>query len=250
MRFRSTLAVLALSLLAMHPPLGAQTSASSNGPAMAAIFRTAIAWRDSAIVHRDTAKLHQLIADDLHFVTATSGRAMTAPQFLAAVGGSGSGPAAIDLDSVQARMVGTVAFVSYQRRDHYKMGSGSLTTSSSVLEIYALRHGRWLLTDHIQTWRTAAPMPVALDTTALDGFTGHYELAAGYVDQVTRVGDHLVATATGEPAGATLVPVSATVFRPEGVGTVTIFERDATGKVTGYASHLPDGQVLHARKID
>jgi hypothetical protein len=69
------------------------------------------------------------------------------------------------------------------------------------------------------------------------------------VDEVHWEGGHLVATVTGAPAGARLVPVSGTVFSPDGTGALIAFERDAAGRVTGYVQGYPDGRVNRRRRL-
>jgi hypothetical protein len=90
---------------------------------------------------------------------------------------------------------------------------------------------------------------VVVSSTALRAFVGRYAAAPGYVDDVHLQGDHLVATLTGYPPGARLVPVSATVFSPDGDGALIAFERDASGRVTGYVQGYPDGQVIRRRRL-
>jgi hypothetical protein len=45
------------------------------------------------------------------------------------------------------------------------------------------------------------------------------------------------------------VPVSATVFSPDGTGALIAFEREATGRVVGYVQGYPDGRVMRRRKL-
>jgi uncharacterized protein (TIGR02246 family) len=62
-------------------------------------------------------------------------------------------------------------------------------------------------------------------------------------------GRNLVATASGQSAGARLVPVATNVFSPDGDGALISFERDARGRVLGYVQGYPDGRVIRAPKL-
>jgi hypothetical protein len=117
------------------------------------------------------------------------------------------------------------------------------------LDVFVRQGKRWLLEYHTQTWLVTPAAPVETDSTALAAFVGRYRIGPGYVDDVHWEGPLLVATASGQTVGATLVPVSATAFSPDGVGPLMIFERDATGRVVGYVQGLPDGQVVRAARL-
>lgn len=178
-----------------------------------------------------------------------NGGEVTKPQLLALAGQS-QGPAPrFEVDSVRAEVVGGVALVSFRRVDRRALGGVEFPTRWRVLDVLAARGGRWQLVRHTQTWLVAPVRPVSLDSAALQAFVGRYQAAPGYVDDVHWEGGHLVATITGYPPGARLVPVSGTVFSPEGVGALIAFERDATGRVIGYVQGYPDGRVLRRPKV-
>jgi hypothetical protein len=111
-----------------------------------------------------------------------------------------------------------------------------VTHSTRALEVFVWRRVQWRLEPHTQAWLVSPVTPVVLDSPALQGFVGRYQIAPGYVDDVHWEGSQLVATASGQATGATLVPVSTNAFSPDGVGALMVFERDATGRVLGYES--------------
>jgi hypothetical protein len=88
-----------------------------------------------------------------------------------------------------------------------------------------------------------------LDSITLSAFVGRYEIGPGSVDDVHWEGTHLVAMSTTESQGATLVPVSESTFRPDGIAPLMVFERDATGRVVGYVQGSPGGVVRRARRM-
>lgn len=83
---------------------------------------------------------------------------------------------------------------------------------------------------------------------------GRYDRGSEYIDNVHFVGGQLVATSTAESlageVGTHLRPVSTSAFSPEGVAPLIVFERDATGRVTGYVQQAPGGTVTRARRLD
>jgi hypothetical protein len=88
-----------------------------------------------------------------------------------------------------------------------------------------------------------------LDSASQQPFVGRYDVAPGIVDSVHWTRGYLVATLSGQTSGARLVPVSSTVFSPDGVGALIAFERGADGAVVGYVQGYPDGRVVRRRKL-
>ena len=204
-----------------------------------------------ALARGDTTALRRQLGDELVWTDGVSGAEVTKAQVLAIIGGRPPGAARrTEIDSVRVQTVGDVVFVSARRVDHRLLGGVDLPTRWRVLDAFARRMGGWQLVRHTQTWLVAPVRPAAgLDSAALQAFVGRYEVAPGYVDDVHWEGGHLVATITGYPPGARLIPVSGTVFSPEGTGALIAFERDATGRVIGYVQGYPDGRVLRRRKL-
>ena len=58
-----------------------------------------------------------------------------------------------------------------------------------------------------------------------------------------------MATASGQAAGARLIPVSGSAFSPDGIGAIIQFERDARGRVVGYVQGYHDGSLIRARRL-
>ena len=239
---RHSLAVLFVFLTGAAA--SAQPARAINAPALVdSLYR--------ALARSDTATLNRRLADQLVWTDGVTGGELTKAQVLAIVGSRppGAGPHT-EIDSVRAQSVGDVVFVSARRVDHRSLGGADLPTRWRVLDAFALRPGGWQLVRHSQTWLVAPVRPAQdVDSAALQAFVGRYEVAPGYVDDVHWVEGHLVATITGYPPGARLVPVSGTVFSPDGTGALIAFERDASGRVVGYVQGYPDGRVLRRRKL-
>ena len=242
---RHTLAPLAALLLAfaMSPvSVGAQTPLGHH-------FEQVLRAQYTAIAHANTAAVGAGLADDLVWVVATSGAELTKSEFLAAASRLQTPLPRFDVDSVRVRRLGDVALVHYRREDHRRVGDYQMTTSTRALDVFRRDGKSWLLEYHTQTWLVAPATSLKLDSAAVAAFIGRYRIGPGYVDDVHWEARRLVATASGQTAGATLVPVSAAAFSPDGVGALMVFERDATGRVVGYVQGFPDGQVRRAARL-
>src|SRR5206468_9484660 len=126
------------------------------------------------------------------------------------------------------------------------LGSMDLVTRWRALAVFTGEGPHWQLVRQSLTWLVHPAPPIALDSAALQAFVGRYQIAPGYTDSVHWENGHLVATATGQRAGARLVPVSIDAFSPDGFGALIVFERDAAGRVVGYVQGYPDGTLFRA----
>lgn len=205
----------------------------------------------AALGRGDTAVLRTRLGEELVWTDGVTGRDVSKAQVLALIAGRPAGTAPrTALDSIEVRLVGNVAFLGARRVDRRSLAGVDLTTQWRVMDAFIRRPTGWQLIRHAQTWLVTPVTPVAgLDSASFQPFVGRYEVAPGYVDDVHWERGHLVATVTGYPPGARLVPVSASVFSPEGVGALIALERDAAGVVIGYVQGFPDGRVLRRRKL-
>jgi ketosteroid isomerase-like protein len=231
---------VALALCAAPPAVGAQ-------PATVETFRAVLDSLYAAAARGDSAALRPWLADDLRWTGA--GGDATRAQLLAVLGRPQAVVPRYQVDSLRVQRLGDLALVDYHRVDRRTLGGYESTARWRALDVFAARGPRWQLVRHTQTWLVAPVVPVALDSAAMQPFVGRYAVAPGYVDDVHWERGRLVATVTGFPPGAPLVPVSATVFSPEGTGALIAFERDASGRVVGYVQGYPDGRVLRRPRL-
>lgn len=201
----------------------------------------------SAIAHGDSTSARSLLADDLVWVVGSSGAIITKSQLLAAA--SAPSPARFEIDSLRTRQYGPTVVADYIRRDHWPLGASGFTTSWRALAVIARTGGHWQVVRQTLSWLARPVQSVAADSAALQPFVGRYQIAPGYIDSVHWEAGHLVATASGQSAGARLVPVSMNSFSPNGIGAVITFERDAAGHVIDYVQAYPDGRVIRAPRL-
>ena len=241
--------VLIAGMLAAARGAGAQRTPGPQPGADA--MRPVVDSLYGAFERADTAALRPLLAEELVWTDGVTGAEVARGRLVAVLGARGAGaPVRTERDSVRVRAVGSVAFVGYRRTDRRSVGGVELPTRWRVTDAFVWRGGRWQLVQHSRTWLVAPVQAAAgLDAAALQAFVGRYEVAPGYVDDVHWEGGHLVATLTGMRTGARLVPVSGSVFSPDGTGALIAFERDAAGRVTGYVQGYPDGRVNRRRKL-
>ena len=101
-------------------------------------------------------------------------------------------------------------------------------------EVWLKEHGGWKM---ISSQTLAAPQDpphVNLPAATLDQYVGSYAMAPGHVVRIERQGDGLVMTGkSGKPAPL-LAEVRDVLFVPGQPRPRWVFERDGSGKVTGF----------------
>jgi hypothetical protein len=233
---------IALIGCATAPQLRAQP-VSSNA------VRSTVMKFYSALARGDTATLRPQLADVLEWIIGANGATVTKAQLLMAAGRPQVPAPRFEVDSVRALWTGGAAIVEYLRTDHRTVGAQDFATHSRALDVWRARGAQLQLERHTQAWLVSPVTPVPVDSLTLQAYVGHYQIAPGYVDDVHWEGGRLVATASGQSAGAWLAPVSTNAFSPDGVGALIVFERDAAGRVLDYVQGYPDGRVIRAMRL-
>jgi hypothetical protein len=236
-------AVVLLSIAAVS------VSAQTKSPAPPVEqFRQILTAEYATIARGDSARLAPSLASDLAWIIGPTGAHIGKTALLRGVAQGQSPAPQFSIDSVEARVIGRVALVEYLRSDRRAVGSHVVSTRSRCHDAFIRRGSSWVLARHSQAW-VVSPVNATDDFAPSDDFIGRYRIADDYVDDVHREGTRLVATASGQTVGATLIPVSANAFSPDGVGALMVFERDRSGRVTGYVQGYPDGRVVRAIRL-
>jgi hypothetical protein len=212
------------------------------------------------ISHADTTRLRGVLADEVRWVLPRSGAILGKSELLAeAAEATPFVSMTYWVDSLKTWQHGDVVAAEYRltnRRTYGEYGRQKMfeaTFLSRVSAVFVMRDGRWQLVRHAQAWIARAPEMMSEDSVALASFAGLYQRGKTYVDEVHFVDGHLVLRSMldarlGAP-GAHLYPVSTNTFSPDRSAPMIVFERDATGRVTGYVQQQPDGAIARARRL-
>jgi hypothetical protein len=92
------------------------------------------------------------------------------------------------------------------------------------------------------------PPRIALTEAALDAYAGTYELAPTTRARVRREADHLVAERDGRPAQPFVPELVDVFFTPGRTRTRRIFQRDASGRITGFVDRR-EGEDIAWRRV-
>jgi ketosteroid isomerase-like protein len=91
------------------------------------------------------------------------------------------------------------------------------------------------------------PPAIALPAAQLDEYTGTYQLTDAIRYAIRRDGDHLIGERTGRPAQPLRVEARDVLFVPGQPRSRKIFQRDASGRITGFADRREARDVVWVR---
>jgi ketosteroid isomerase-like protein len=92
------------------------------------------------------------------------------------------------------------------------------------------------------------PPALVLASSELDAYVGLYQADANFSAKITRDGDHLVLASSGNPPIVLKPEVRDVLYTPGDPYVRRIFERDASGAISGYVSRRA-GTDLKFRKV-
>jgi hypothetical protein len=89
--------------------------------------------------------------------------------------------------------------------------------------------------------------PTAVPVAAVDDYVGTYRAASGLTFICARSGGDLAATTGGQPPTVQKAEARDIFFTPGGARAIKIFQRDASGKVSGFVYHRAGQAILFTR---
>jgi len=240
-----TLAAGLASVLTSKPALAQTTTKISSADS---VLHDLIVRRLAAVsAGNGTAYLRLVSTKFVHVDDAGIRRTVhQMPSFIASIG---SNHPRFEVGPVDARRFGSIAVVDCAVTEYASAGPRELRSPLHETDVFVLQRGRWLFLNHQETHVLSLPKPAAPNIGALDDYVGRYEWSPGFIDTITRRGNHLYAQQTGDSTATLLYPASGESYFTAGDPSLIIFARNAGGKVTHYILHWPDGQVTLAKKL-
>lgn len=167
---------------------------------------------------------------------------------------SQDGPAAPGLNRTitttdwNCKVHGNVAVTSFidvvelgpaDHREHYKYRS---------VETWLQEKGSWKMIGSETLSLHEDPAAIALDPGTLTQYVGTYEAAPGIDITFTREGDRLLASLNGGSAVAQQAQARDILFSPGQGATPKVFQRDDSGRITGFVYLRGDHSLTFKRK--
>lgn len=149
--------------------------------------------------------------------------------------------------SYSAQPSGNVVSVIHTDDEQEDYHGQHLHAQYLMTETWQQQNGSWKLLLVHATAVLLEPKAIVLSSDELDSYVGRYLAAPDLIYTIKRDGDHL----TGERQGHAAVPLKAEIrdlfFTSSQLRTRKIFERDRSGKVTGFVDRREGSDLLWQR---
>ena len=238
----SVIAWVSLGACSVMAAPAAVTQAGSL-PASKQVFEKLILDRIQAFGRGDAGSYAKLV--DPNFVHISDmGDRRTAKQLEPYIV-SGKSSEKFAVRDLSFRIIGQVAMV-----DCEIVSTGALATQRMrELDVFEAQGSRWVFVSHAEAIVQESDVTaLPADPQILQQYVGRYLQPGGGTDLLSVSNGQLVGRESPEAQPTPLVRIAADTFVLEGDPSVTIFERDLQGNVSGYALRLGNGHVIRATK--
>ena len=152
----------------------------------------------------------------------------------------------LEIESLSAHVTGDTAVVTHIDNVPDTANTPFGQAQYLMTETWQQIHGQWKLRlVHVDAIRKTPP-GVALSLSQMDEFVGVYR-HGGFVYTITRDGDHLMATRSDKSVVKLVAETRDILLTPGFNRSRKVFQRDAAGKVTGFASRSENVDMLYIR---
>lgn len=229
---------------------GAARAGETADPALTALLLKQTQDFSDAGQAGDTATMARYLDDAVVFMNET-GEIVTKQDM---VGGDQTPP-----HKPADRSIKTTEFVVHQQRPDLATATfvdvltqdfhgQTLVYKFHSTETWAKRPDGWKMVASQTMYVPHDPAALSLPAAELDAYVGTYEVDPSYKVVIRRDGEALTASANGGQPVALKVEARDVLFTPGAANVRRIFQRDASGRVTGYISRR-DGTDLVVRKV-
>lgn len=242
------LAPFVSAILVMAGVLGAHDRVRPTEDVAALIKRQSQEFSDASATG-DSAVFDRLLDDSVIFMNET-GAIATKKDILS----SGKPPAGMTNNLVQTdfaiQLHGTVAVTSFTDNSTVTFASGQTTHATyKSTEVWLKEPSGWRMISSQTLTLPADPPAVTLATRVLDEYVGSYKAGNTLIFTITRKGGQLTGSMNGGAPYPIAVELTDVLFTPGQPSMRRIFERDGSGKITGFIVRRDGRDALHLTRV-
>jgi ketosteroid isomerase-like protein len=230
--------VLAGALVTIAPRCGAQD--------VAAIIQRQSQEFSDASATGDSAVFDRLLDDSVIFMNET-GAVATKKDILS----GGKPPAGMTNKLVQTdyamQLHGTVAVTSFTDNS---FATGQTTHAKyRSTEVWLKEKGGWRMISSQTLTLADDPPAVKLASSVLDQYVGTYRAGDSFVFKIARSGDSLTGSLNGAAPYVIAAELTDVLFTPGQPSMRRIFERDESGRITGFVVRRDGRDALRLKRV-
>ena len=151
------------------------------------------------------------------------------------------------ISAYSAHQSGEVATVVHTDDEDELYHGQHLKAQYLMTETWQRQEGTWKLLLVHATAVLREPAAIVLSPSELDVYVGRYSAAPDLIYTIRRDGDHLIGERQGRPATPLKAEVHDVFFVSGQLRTRKIFDRDPTGRLTGFADRREGGDLVWKR---
>ncbi len=236
-----------LSFLVLAAALTVATGAFATPADDEATIRRQSQEFSDASASGDAKTLEKLLADDVVFMDESGG--LSTKQEIV----SGATPPAEGIKNVLVQsdlavsLHGDVAVTSFTDTSTMTVFGQNSKARYRSTEVWSKQSGAWKMISSQTLALPDDPAHIQLPAATLDQYAGTYDAGPKLVIKIDHQGDGLVSATNGGKTNPLLVEAPDVLFTPGQPRLRRVFERDASGKITGFNARR-EGHDLHFKR--
>jgi hypothetical protein len=129
-----------------------------------------------------------------------------------------------------------------------KIGAQTIEYKFLSTEVWQKKKGQWLMISSQTLAMQQDPPAITLPAAALDQYVGDYKMSDAFIYHIARDGDHLTGSMNGGDPVEIKAELADVLFTPGQPRIRRIFQRDASGKITGFVSRREGRDMVLTRQ--
>jgi ketosteroid isomerase-like protein len=224
-------------------------SATRRADDVASIIKRQSQEFSDASATGDSAVFARLLDDSVIFMNET-GAIATKKDILS----GGKPPAGMTNKLVQSdyamQLHGNVAVTSFTDNSTVTFAGGQTTHAKyRSTEVWLSEKSGWKMISSQTLTLPDDPPAAKLASNVLDQYVGTYQAGDNFVFKIARSGDGLTGSVNGAAPYAIEAELTDVLFTPGQPSMRRIFERDATGKITGFVVRRDGRDAIHLKRV-
>jgi ketosteroid isomerase-like protein len=223
----------------------ATPTSTRAGEDIAALIKRQSQEFSDASASGDSAAFDRLLDDNVVFMNET-GAIATKKDILASAKPPQAGFKQTLVQTDYAMQLhGNVAVTSFTDNSTVEFNGQTSHASYKSTEVWMKEKSGWRMISSQTLTVVADPPAATLASDVLDQYVGTYNASDKFVFAIARDGDHLTGSVNGGKPYPIFAELKDVLFSPGQPSMRRIFERDASGKITGFVVRRDGSDVLH-----
>ena len=197
----------------------------------------------------DSAAFDRLLDDSVVFMNET-GAIATKKDLLAGAKPPQAGfRQKLEQTDYAMQLHGNVAVTSFTDNSTVEFNGQTSHGTYKSTEVWMKEKSGWRMISSQTIAIPADPPEAKLASNVLDEYVGTYKASDAFVFKIARDGDHLTGSVNGADPYTIAVELADVLFTPGQPRMRRIFERDASGKITGFIVRRDGRDGLHLTRV-